>query len=162
MGNILVIAFEDQNEAGRVAMTLKKLGKVEAVHIEDMRIVVRDNNGELKIKDEAGHPVAEMAAFGGILGVILLVSFPVLGLVAGAGIAASMTVLAKVDLDRKFIDQVAETLQPGGAELFVLGNALDTTALLSALKPYKGTIIQTTISTENEELLKQALSEREG
>ena len=96
-----------------------------------------------------------------MLGAVLFVTFPVLGAVTGVGIAVGMTKWTETNLDKKFINKVAARLQPNTSELFLLGTALDVDAVLSALKPYKGTIIETTVSGDYQELLNQALSERD-
>lgn len=159
MANILVIAFDNPDEAVRVAATMKELRGTKAVHLLDMRVVVKDAEGNLSVKDEAGHPVAAMAALGGVLGAILFITFPVLGAAVGAGMGAGVAKWAGSDLDQKFIHEVAASLQPNTSELFLLGTALDAEALLRALKQYKGTVIQTTVSSQDEERLKQALGD---
>ncbi len=81
----------------------------------------------------------------------------------GAGAAAGVAIAKAMDLDvdQKFVNEVAENLKPNTSALFVLGSNANRAAVVNALKPYKGTLIQTTLSSELEDQLKRALSERD-
>ncbi|RIK33419.1 MAG: hypothetical protein DCC52_03335, partial [Chloroflexi bacterium] len=65
-----------------------------------------------------------------------------------------------LDVDQKFVNEVAEKLKPNTSALFVLGSDANQAAVLNALKPYQGTLIQTSLSSDMEAQLRRALSER--
>ena len=69
MANILVIAFDNPDEAAEVGKTIKELSKAKAVQLEDMRVVVRGAGGDLQVRDEAGAP---LGAMGGTWGACLV------------------------------------------------------------------------------------------
>ena len=84
MSNIIVIAFDDPNTAAQVAAEFKRLEKEGAFDLKDARVVVKDENGKIHVRDEAGHPAAWGAVAGGALGALLFLMVPVLGAVVGA------------------------------------------------------------------------------
>ena len=53
--------------------------------------------------------------------------------------------------------EVQESLQPGSSALFVVAREANLDALVPALEPYRGTLRQTTLSTDVEESLRRAL-----
>ncbi len=161
MGQIVVIAFDNPDDAGQLAKTLRDLQKAGAVHLDDMRVVVKDGEGKVQVRDEAGHPVAWAAVAGGVLGGLLFILIPVVGAVAGAAVGAVIAKTMDLDVDKKFIQDVSAALQPNTSALFVLGRAENQAALLNALKPYKGTLIQTSVDSDAEAQLKRVLSDHE-
>lgn len=160
MGQLVVISFETADEAQQLATTLRQLEKAGALKLEDLRVVVKDAEGKAHIQDEAGHPVAAGAVFGGVIGGLLFLFAPVFGIAVGAAAGAAIARSMDLDVDKKFVNEVADSLKPNTSALFVLGSNANRAAVLDALKPFKGTLIQTSLSSEMEDQLKRALSER--
>jgi uncharacterized membrane protein len=65
--------------------------------------------------------------------------------------------LMDMGVDKNFIRDVTEALQPGNSALFVIVSDGDITAALAAIRPYKGTLYQTTLPSELETELRDAL-----
>ena len=63
-----------------------------------------------------------------------------------------------VGIDDKFIKDVGNSLDPGGSAVFLLVIEATTDKVLDEIKPYGGHVFQTSLSKEDEEKLKQALS----
>jgi len=158
MSELIVITFDNPDEAQQVATTFKDLEKGGGIRLADMRVVVKDGEGKLVAKDEAGHPVAWSALAGGVLGGVLFFMVPVVGIAIGAAAGAAITKSLDLDIDKKFVQEVAATLKPNTSAIFLLARQENQAAVLNALKPYKGTLIQTTLSTDMEEQLKKTLS----
>ena len=53
--------------------------------------------------------------------------------------------------------RVEETLEPGTSALFVVTQQADQELLVAALRPYSGTVLQTTVDDELEAALREAL-----
>ena len=56
-----------------------------------------------------------------------------------------------------FVDDVKMTLRPGRSALFLVVKQADADATTAALRQFKGDVIQTTLDSEAEEALRQAL-----
>jgi len=65
--------------------------------------------------------------------------------------------LLKTGVDPDFVDEVKKTLRPGRSALFLVVKRTDADAVLPALHQFKGDVIQTTLDSETEEALRQAL-----
>lgn len=159
MSELVVITFENAQEAERLAATLRNLQKEGALELQDLRVVVKDADGKVRIHDDAGHPVAAGAAIGGVIGGFLFLFAPVLGIAAGAAAGGLIARTMDMDVDKKFVQEIANSLKPNTSALFVLGSNANRAAVLNSLKGHQGTLVQTTLSGDMEEQLKRALSE---
>jgi uncharacterized membrane protein len=157
MSELIVIAFDNMTEAQQVADSFKELSKGGGIRLTDMRVVTKDADGRLQAHDEAGHPVAWSALGGGVLGGLLFFLMPVLGIAIGALAGGAIAKSLDLDIDKKFIQDVSEALKPNTSAVFIQAAEGNQAAILSALKPYKGTLIQTNLSTDMEEQLKRGL-----
>ena len=60
-------------------------------------------------------------------------------------------------IDNQFIKEVGESLEPGNSALFILVIKATPDKVLDEMSKLGGTVYQTSLSTEDEETLKQAL-----
>lgn len=90
----LIVLFFDSVAAAEGALsTLQGLEAEGAVAIEECAVLGRDEHGWVTARDADRHRVARTAGFGGVLGLLVggIVGVPVLGVLAGAGVAAKKT-----------------------------------------------------------------------
>ena len=83
---------------------------------------------------------------------------PLLGLVVGAGAGAVAGALSDVGINDDFMKQLAEKLTPGTSALFVLVDSDLTDKVLDALRGTGGTVLQSSLSHEDEAKLQAALN----
>src|SRR5512143_1022030 len=144
MSDIIVIAFRHPDAALQVAAQFQQLEALHALRLIDARVVVKDQAERLHVKDVAGHPMALGAVVGGLVGV------------AAGSVVGKLT---SPDLvDAQFVDDVAQALRPDSSAVFLQVDQADTDAVITALRPFRGTLIQTTVPPEVEEELKRALA----
>jgi len=161
MSNIVVISFADMHQAGELRKTIQNMQARDEIKLDDAAVVVKDAEGNVTIRDENGRSVPIGAIAGGVLGLVVIAAFPIAGIALGAAAGAGVGKLRDKGIDKEFINHVAEALKPENSALFVLVREADREAVLGALRRYKGTVIQSSLSPEAEEALKQALSEFE-
>jgi uncharacterized membrane protein len=161
MSNLVVVTFDNEEEAGKVREALK--AQSANISLDDSAVVVKDAEGEIHVKNEVDRGVAVGALGGGALGLLIGgLLFPVGGLVLGALGGALVGKMLDMGVDKKFVDDVSEHLQPGTSALFVLVREANPNVALAALRPYKGKVIQTSLPPEAEAELRRILSQRQG
>jgi uncharacterized membrane protein len=97
-------------------------------------------------------------SFWGLLfGLIFFV--PLLGMAVGAAIGALSGSLADVGIDDSFIASVRDQVQPGTSALFLLSEAAVMDKVKDAFADVHPQLIQTNLSNEQEEQLREAFGE---
>jgi uncharacterized membrane protein len=161
MSDLIVVAFDNPDEAGKLLETLHTVERSDNLSLDDAAVVERDEEGKVHVKNETESGVKVGAVGGGLLGLLIAsVFFPIAGVVIGAVAGALIGKSLDTGIDKKFVKEVSDKLQPGTSALFVLVREGDPTIAMAALKPYKGTVLQTSLSPEAEEELRHALSKR--
>jgi uncharacterized membrane protein len=166
MSDLLVVGFTGEDTADQVLNKLAALQKEHLIDLADACVVVRDASGNVRLK-QAMNLVGAGAASGGISGALwgtligLLFLNPLAGLLAGAAFGAGAGALsgALVDygIDDAFIRSLGATIEPGSSALFVLVRRATPDRVLPELRPFGGTVLQTSLPHEQEERLRQAL-----
>jgi len=161
MSDLVVIAFDSMDEAGRVRETMRSVEHQGRISLDDSAVVVRDEEGDFHVKDQVDRGVKIGAVGGGALGLLLAgVLFPVAGILIGVVGGAMVGKLADTGVDKKFIKDVEEKMEPGTSAIFLLIRDADPNVALIALKPYKGTVLQSTLPPEAEEEVERLLKKR--
>jgi uncharacterized membrane protein len=82
---------------------------------------------------------------------------PIGGIVLGAVGGALFGKMLNLGVDKKFVDEVGEAVEPGGSALFLIVRDGLPEVVIGALKPYKGKVLQTTLPPDAEEQLERVL-----
>ncbi len=117
-------------------------------------IVVRHADGKpqtKQLKRFAGNKALGGTFWGFLIGIIFFV--PVLGALVGAVMGTAYAFLHDAGIPDDFIKQVSETVTPGTSALFLLVSS-DPGQVLLRLKEFNGKLIQTTLSDESVDHLK--------
>jgi uncharacterized membrane protein len=159
MSHLIVVTFDDAEQAGEVRKALKEMERRGALSLDDAAVIAKDEDGKIHTKDEVDSGVGVGAVGGGLLGLLVggLV-FPIGGLLLGAAGGAIVGKMLDLGIEDRFVKEVGESLPKGGSALFLLIKAADPTLVLAALKPYKGKVLQTTLPPDTEEQLQRVLS----
>ena len=157
MSDLVVITFAKQ-DAGLAALKhLREMEDATGLHLNDTAVVEKDAQGEIHVKNEVSSGTEVGAVGGGLLGLLLgLVFFPVLGVAIGAAIGAAIGHSVSDHVDRDFVKDIQGELTPGTSALFAVVSA-NPSALVAALRGFEGKVYQTSLGTELEELLNDAL-----
>ena len=157
MSNLIVIVFDNVEEAAKVRNTIKS---IEGSHIrlDDSAVVVKDEKGKIHVKNQVDRGVKIGAVGGGFFGLLLAsVFFPVAGIVIGALGGAALGAAAKIGISQSFVKEVSASMENELSALFIIVRDSNPDVAVSALKPYKGKLLQTTLSPEDEENLRGVL-----
>ncbi len=95
--------------------------------------------------------------WGLLIGMIFL--NPLVGAAVGAGAGAISGKLSDIGIDDGFMTKLGETFKPGTSALFVLVRKVTPDKVLEGLHQFKGTVIQTSLTKDKEEQLREVLSE---
>ncbi len=158
MSNLLIITFNDTEQAGDLRETLRQEEHEGLLSLDDAAVVVRDEKGKFHVKNETDSGTAIGAVGGGMLGLLLgAVFFPVAGLLIGAIGGALVGKSIDHGIDKDVIKQVEADMQPGTSALFVVVRDADPAAAIGALKPYTGKVYETSFDEETEGELRRVL-----
>jgi uncharacterized membrane protein len=159
MSNLIVISFADEGTAARFMQKLGELQKQSLIKLEDAATLIRYEDGKVKIK-QARSLVGEGALGGAFWGMLIGMLFwvPFVGLAVGAATGALAGSASDYGIDDKFIKEVGEKITPGSSAVFVLVQEAAVDKVVEELKPFHGEIVHTSLSNEQEQLLKDAFS----
>ena len=157
MSDLIVMSFNSAATAEEVRDKVRQLQKAGLISLSDAAVISKDGEGKISVNNEVSRETKVGAGVGAVLGGILGFVFPVAGIVIGAAGGAAVGALVGNGVDRKFVEDVQNSLTPGSSALFLVIRSGDAAALRGTLEPYEGTLIQTTLDTGLEEQLRDAL-----
>jgi uncharacterized membrane protein len=167
MSNLVVLGFDGIHTADEVLNKLRSLQKEYLIDLEDACVVERDDGGKIHVK-QAVNLTAIGAKTGGLWGAMwgtlvgVLFMNPLAGMVLGAAVGAGSGALsgslANYGIDDGFIKKLGETITPNSSALFVLVRRATEDKVLPEIEPFKPRVLKTSLSNEQEEKLKAALS----
>jgi len=157
MSDLIVVGFKDEFKADEVMSELRRLQSEYLVDLEDAAVVVRNQEGKVKIK-QAQELVAAGAVSGSYWGVLLSVLFfnPIFALV-GAAAGALSGALTDIGIDDNFMRDLGSTIEPGTSAIFVLIRKSTPDRVLADLSKFEGKVLRTSLSKEDEAKLQAAL-----
>ena len=156
MSDLVAIAYEDLSTAQQVASNLGEAVKGHDIELDDLVIVERKDDGKVKLHQPslAGLGAASGALWGGLIGLIFFM--PLFGAAIGAAAGGAGGALSDTGVDDDFMKRLGEELEPGKAALILLVSKVSADKVLPQIQ-VPGTVIQTSLSNEDEQRLQQAL-----
>ena len=173
MSDLVCIAFKDSGTADRVLNELRAMESEYVLDLEDAVIVVRDMDGKVHLKqcvDVFGGATPQGVAlgvlWGGLMGLLFMNPLAgLLGSIAGGAGGGAMTVaasefglLSDYGIPDNFIKSLGGTIVRGTSAIFLLIRSAEQDKLFGQISRYEGTILKTSLSTEQEEKLRTALT----
>ena len=157
MNQLIVVAFDHLDDARKAMKRLRDLEAEGRVAFEDTALVERDPDGKAHVRNEVSGTTEGAAAIGAIVGGVLGFAFPLAGIALGAALGAAVGSMLDTGVSGDFIDDIKDTLTPGKSALFLVVKQADADSVIAALRDFQGEVIQTTLDSEAEEALRQAL-----
>jgi uncharacterized membrane protein len=156
MSDLIVMSFDSVATAEEVRDKVRGLQKQGLLALSDAAVISKDAEGKVQVHNEISRETKVGTGIGALLGAVLTFVFPV-GILVGAAGGAAVGAMMGNGVDRKFVEDVQNTLQPGNSALFLVLRGGDAAVLRGVLEPYEGTLIQTTFDSSLEEQLRDAL-----
>ncbi len=157
MSDLVAIAYPDLDTARQVASNIGEAQKAHLIQLDDLVIVERREGGKIKLHQPslAGVGATGGALWGGLIGLIFFM--PLLGMAIGAATGAAAGAMSDAGVDDNFMKDLGTKLQPGGAAVIGLVRSANMDKVLAEVK-IPGEVIQTSLSNESEQALKDALA----
>jgi uncharacterized membrane protein len=160
MSDLIAIAYPDQSAVEGAREGLREGVKAGVIEVEDVVVLIRDEDGALDIRQgSSGLTSATVGGgmAGGLIGLLFLA--PLFGMAVGAVGAREMwkSMFGDVGVTERFVEELSEHLDPGGAAMIMLVREMDLDAVLPRIEVH-GHVIRTTLSAEAESKLDAVLA----
>ena len=163
MSNLIAMAYPDVRTAEQVRDELIRAAEERLIVLEDAVVIEHRPDGKVKLH-QVTHPSRSAAGrgalWGGFIGLLFLV--PLFGIALGAASGATAGKLTDDGVDDEFLRQLVSSIPAGGAALVVLGRTPSRDKVVERVRPFGGTLLQTSLSADDEEHLRHALGEPVG
>ena len=167
MSELIVVAFDEPNKADEVLNELRTLQQGYLIDLEDAVVAVRRSDGKVQLKQSV-NLVGMSAASGGLWGALwgtlvgLLFLNPLVGFamgtMVGVGTGALAGALSDYGINDNFVRELAKTLSLNSSAIFILVRKMQPEKVLSELSRFRGRVLRTSLSPDQEARLQAALS----
>lgn len=165
MSDLIVIAFDTEAAGFDLRTELVKMQKDYLIEMEDVVVVTRHGETDIKLH-QAVNLTAAGAVGGGFWGTLIGLLFlnPLLGAAVGAASGALAGRFTDIGINDTFMKDVSRAVPPGGSAVFVLLRKMTADKVMKALSTATkgGRILQTSLTNQQEEQLRSALSGDQG
>lgn len=161
MSDLVVITFDNPDEALKVRESLKKMENEGYLSLDDSAVVIKEADGTVHLKNEMDRGTKVGAVGGSMVGLLIgSIIFPVAGMILGALGGGLIGHMFNKGVDQKFVKDVTEKMKPGSSAIFFILRGNDPGMAIATLRQYNGEIYQTTLPEEAEKALRDALKKQ--
>jgi uncharacterized membrane protein len=159
MSDLIAIVYPSEAKAEEVRQRLFKLQKEYLITINDAVIAVKTETGAVRL-NQLVNTTAVGAASGSFWGLLVGVLFlnPIIGVALGAASGALGGALTDFGINDSFMKELAASIQPGNAALFVLIKNMTADKVLKEIKDAGGVVLKTSLDESKEQMLRDALA----
>jgi uncharacterized membrane protein len=157
MNQLIVVAFDHFDDARTALQRIRSLEREGRISLEDTALIQRDPDGTAHVKNEVSGTTETATVIGAVVGGFVTFLFPLLGAAIGAAAGAAVGAAMDRGVSSSFVNEVKTTLRPGRSALFLVVRQVDLDAAMGAVRDLHGDVIQSTLSDEAEEALRNAI-----
>ncbi|WP_223568853.1 DUF1269 domain-containing protein [Agrobacterium tumefaciens] len=159
MSDLIVIVYPTEDKAEAIREKLLNLQKEYLIELSDAVIAVKQGNGRVKLV-QLMNTTAISAVSGGFWGLLIgsIFLMPLLGASIGAASGALSGALSDYGINDGFMKELATSLKPENAALFLLIRKMTADKVLDELKGTGGTVLRTSLDHSKEQALRDALA----
>lgn len=160
MSCLISIIYPSEEKAEEVRKRLIELQREYLLTLGDAVVATKTDSGKVKL-NQLINLTASGAASGSFWGLLVGVLFlnPLIGVAVGAASGAISGALSDVGINDNFMKELARSLQPGNAALFILAKEMTEDKVLKELSPFGGTVLRTSLDESKEQVLRDALQQ---
>jgi uncharacterized membrane protein len=146
---------KSQEKAEEVRKRLFELQKEYIIKFGDAVIATKSTDGQIQL-----HQVVNTTASGAVSGSFwgLLIGVLFLNPILGAALGAAGGALTDFGINDQFMEQLAESIHPGDAALFLLIREMTADKVIEQIKDYGGVVLKTSLADAKERALRHALA----
>jgi uncharacterized membrane protein len=160
MSDLIVIGYENPQTARQAYEQVQRLQQDFVVELRGLAIVEVDADGKTHV-DTPRRLVGASAATGALFGLLLGLLFFVPGMaLLGGAIGALIGTFNKSGIDAQFRDRVEHLLEPGHSAVVIMASKITEDKFATAMQPFGGTILKTSLSESDEKELAEELAGR--
>ncbi len=158
MSSLIAIVYPTEAKAEEVRRRLIELQKEYLIKLGDAVIATKTQGGKVRLNQLVSMTTsgAVSGSFWGLLVGVLFMN-PLIGAAVGAASGAIAGALTDVGIDDAFMKDLASSLQPGNAALFVLVQEMTADKLLKEISGFGGVVLKTSLDETKEQTLRDAL-----
>ena len=159
MSDLVAIVYPTLEKAEAVRQEFLTLQKEYLISLDDAVIAVKTEDGKIKLHQMVNTTAAGAASgsfWGLLVGMVFLM--PVVGVAIGAASGALGGLLADFGINDNFMKDLASSIQPGNACLFLLIRSMTGDKVLEEIKGSGGVVLKTSLDNEKEQALRDALA----
>ena len=159
MSDLIVLCFPNEEKAEEIRERVLRLQNEYLISLEDAVVAVKKPGGHIKL-NQMVNPMAISAASGVMWGALigLIFMMPLAGAAIGAASGAISGALTDIGINDQFMKEVAGTIQPGEAALFLLVRHMTADKVMDDLRGAGGHILRTSFDHDKEASLAAALA----
>jgi uncharacterized membrane protein len=158
MSDLVAIVYPSEAKAEEVRRKLLKLQSEYLIEINDAVIAVKtDDSVRL---NQLVNTTATGATSGGFWGLLIGMVFlnPLIGAALGAGAGALSGALTDFGINDAFMKELASSIKPGNAALFLLIKNMTADKVLAEIKAFGGAVLKTSLDDKKEQFLRETLA----
>ncbi|MCE3550712.1 DUF1269 domain-containing protein [Pseudonocardia sp. RS11V-5] len=162
MSDLIVIGYENSESVHQAYEEVQRLRRDFVVDLRGLAGVDVDVDADGKTHIHTPQRIiARTAATGAIFGLVLGLLFLVPGMaLLGGAIGALMGTFTKSGIDTEFRDRVEHLLEPGHSAVVIMASKVTEDKCATAMQPFGGTVLKTSLSDSDEKELAQELAGR--
>jgi uncharacterized membrane protein len=155
---VIILVWDDMDRADRALKNLKKAQKDHVLELDDAVVVVKDQEGKVKVKESEHLTTKRGVAFGGIAGLVVgtMLGGPIGGALLGGAAGA---LAAKIDLGipNEKIEIISESMDNATSAIFAQIKSGNEDMIAAAVRESGAKVIELSLSEEMEADLEETL-----